>query len=85
MMLSQGCLFGRTNWKMPAYWASTCGNLAFIQESNPRMLYPRVDNKIVTKGICHAHGIPVPENYVGLPLRRAAVSQADRRPHGVRR
>jgi alpha-L-glutamate ligase-like protein len=38
-------------------------NLAFIQESNPRMLYPRVDNKIVTKGICHAHGIPVPETY----------------------
>jgi alpha-L-glutamate ligase-like protein len=38
-------------------------NLAFIQESNPRMLYPRVDNKIITKGICHAHGIPVPETY----------------------
>ncbi|MEX2310001.1 MAG: alpha-L-glutamate ligase-like protein [Pirellulales bacterium] len=38
-------------------------NLAFIQESNPRALYPRVDNKIVTKGICHAHGIPVPETY----------------------
>jgi alpha-L-glutamate ligase-like protein len=38
-------------------------NLAFIQESNPRMLYPRVDNKIVTKEICHANGIPVPETY----------------------
>jgi alpha-L-glutamate ligase-like protein len=38
-------------------------NLAFIQESNPRALYPRVDNKIVTKGICHAHGIPVPDTY----------------------
>jgi alpha-L-glutamate ligase-like protein len=38
-------------------------NLAFIQESNPRALYPRVDNKTVTKGICHAHGIPVPETY----------------------
>lgn len=38
-------------------------NLAFIQESNPRQLYPRVDNKIVTKGICHAAGIPVPETY----------------------
>lgn len=38
-------------------------NLAFIQESNPRQLYPRVDDKTVTKGICHAHGIPVPETY----------------------
>src|SRR5687768_3726889 len=38
-------------------------NLAFIQESNPRMLYPRVDNKIVTKEICHANGIPVPETF----------------------
>jgi alpha-L-glutamate ligase-like protein len=38
-------------------------NLAFIQESNPRTLYPRVDNKTITKSICHAHGIPVPETY----------------------
>jgi alpha-L-glutamate ligase-like protein len=38
-------------------------NLAFIQESNTRALYPRVDNKIITKTICHAHGIPVPETY----------------------
>jgi alpha-L-glutamate ligase-like protein len=38
-------------------------NLAFIQESNPRALYPRVDDKTVTKTICHANGIPVPETY----------------------
>jgi alpha-L-glutamate ligase-like protein len=38
-------------------------NLAFIQESNPRALYPRVDNKTITKEICHANGIPVPETY----------------------
>src|SRR5262245_44723637 len=38
-------------------------NLAFIQESNPRTFYPRVDDKTVTKTICHAHGIPVPETY----------------------
>ena len=36
-------------------------NLAFIQESNPRGLYPRVDDKTITKEICHAHGIPVPD------------------------
>lgn len=38
-------------------------NLAFIQASNPRGLYPRVDNKTITKEICHANGIPVPETY----------------------
>ena len=38
-------------------------NLAFIQESNPRSLYPRVDDKTITKQICHKHGIPVPETY----------------------
>jgi alpha-L-glutamate ligase-like protein len=38
-------------------------NLAFIQESNPRGLYPRVDDKTITKEICHANGIPVPDTY----------------------
>ena len=38
-------------------------NLSFIQESNPRGLYPRVDNKTITKNICHASGIPVPETF----------------------
>ncbi|MCC7475637.1 MAG: alpha-L-glutamate ligase-like protein [Pirellulales bacterium] len=38
-------------------------NFAFIQASNPRALYPRVDNKIITKEICLAHSIPVPETY----------------------
>src|SRR6476619_2350453 len=38
-------------------------NLAFIQESNPRSFYPRVDDKTITKQICHKHGIPVPDTY----------------------
>jgi alpha-L-glutamate ligase-like protein len=38
-------------------------NMAFIQESNPRSLYPRVDDKTITKQICYQHGIPVPETY----------------------
>jgi alpha-L-glutamate ligase-like protein len=38
-------------------------NLAFIQESNLRAHYPRVDDKTITKSICHANGIPVPETY----------------------
>ena len=38
-------------------------NLAFIQESNPRELYPRVDDKTITKSICQGAGIPVPETY----------------------
>src|SRR6185369_9269490 len=38
-------------------------NMAFIQESNPRALYPRVDDKTITKQICHENEIPVPETY----------------------
>src|SRR4051812_40474289 len=38
-------------------------NMAFVQATNPRALYPRVDDKTLTKQICHEHGIPVPETY----------------------
>jgi alpha-L-glutamate ligase-like protein len=38
-------------------------NLAFIQESNPRALYPRVDDKTITKRICQKHDIPTPQTY----------------------
>lgn len=49
-------------------------NLAFIQESNVRALYPRVDNKTITKGFCQEHGIPVPETY-GVIRRYGDVRQ----------
>jgi len=38
-------------------------NLRFIAELNPRRLYARVDDKAVTKEICRANGIGVPETY----------------------
>ncbi len=38
-------------------------NVSYIVENNPRRLYPRVDNKLLTKQICNEHGIPVPETY----------------------
>lgn len=38
-------------------------NSAFIQASNPRALYPRVDDKTITKDFCLIHDIPVPETY----------------------
>lgn len=41
-------------------------NLNFIVEHNPRQLYPRVDNKLMTKRICEANGIPVPETFAVL-------------------
>lgn len=57
-------------------------NLAFIQESNPRGLYPRVDDKTITKTICHANGIPVPETYAIVrrcgDIRRLAELIGDR-------
>jgi alpha-L-glutamate ligase-like protein len=38
-------------------------NGSFILPVNRRAFYPRVDEKHITKGICHATGIPVPETY----------------------
>jgi alpha-L-glutamate ligase-like protein len=38
-------------------------NMRYILESNPRELYPRVDNKLNTKEICHRHNIPVPQTF----------------------
>ena len=41
-------------------------NVSFILEKNPRKLYPRVDDKLITKQICLEHSIPVPETYAVL-------------------
>lgn len=38
-------------------------NSEYVLINNPRSRYPRVDNKLLTKEICHARGIPVPETY----------------------
>lgn len=38
-------------------------NLDYILAYNPRGLYPRVDNKLITKQICEASGIPIPQTY----------------------
>lgn len=40
-------------------------NLAYILDSNPRRLYPTVDNKLLTKAICESADpqIPVPTTY----------------------
>jgi alpha-L-glutamate ligase-like protein len=36
-------------------------NLNYTSRLNPRRLYPRVDDKLLTKQICGAAGIPVPQ------------------------
>ena len=38
-------------------------NAEYILPINPRQYYPRVDNKLLTKELCHPHGIPVPETF----------------------
>ena len=35
-------------------------NLDLIMPHNPRALFPRVDDKLLTKQLCEQHGIPVP-------------------------
>ena len=41
-------------------------NVSYIVEQNPRRLYPRVDDKLLTKEICQSHDIPVPETFCVL-------------------
>jgi len=38
-------------------------NGGYVLPNNPRALYPRVDDKYLTKQICHQRQIPVPETY----------------------
>ena len=38
-------------------------NMDYILQTNERADFPKVDNKLLTKQICHAHNIPVPETY----------------------
>ena len=38
-------------------------NLEYLFQLNPRSLYRRADDKVVTKTICQEHNIPVPETY----------------------
>ena len=40
-----------------------CRNAAYVLATNPRCHYPRVDDKLLTKQLCRAHGIPVPRTY----------------------
>lgn len=36
-------------------------NIHFLLEWNPRSFYPVLDDKVLTKGVCESHGVPVPE------------------------
>jgi alpha-L-glutamate ligase-like protein len=41
-------------------------NVMHVLASNPRSLYPRVDDKLLTKQLCLARGIPVPETFAAI-------------------
>ena len=62
--------------KTPAFWASTAGTAAYILPNNPRGLYPRVDEKHLTKDLCRAAADPRAGNLRPdrAARRRAAVS-----------
>jgi alpha-L-glutamate ligase-like protein len=49
-------------------------NLAHVLACNPRSLYPRVDDKLLTKRLCEARGIPVPETFATI-RRHADIRQ----------
>ena len=74
------------NWSRTRFWAwpwelkrrgvlgINARNLHYIARLNPRRLFVRVDDKAVTKQICHANGISVPETY-GLITRFGDIRQ----------
>ncbi|MBL7221232.1 MAG: alpha-L-glutamate ligase-like protein [Phycisphaerae bacterium] len=74
------------NWSRTRFWAwpwelkrrgvlgINARNLHYIAHLNPRRLFVRVDDKTVTKQICRANGIPVPETY-GLITRFGDIRQ----------
>jgi len=43
-----------------------CRNASHVLPLNPRAYYPRVDDKLRTKQICEARGIPVPATYAAI-------------------
>ena len=47
----------------PASWASTTATWPSSRRAIRADSIPRVDDKTITKEICHANGIPVPETY----------------------
>lgn len=49
-------------------------NAEFVLPCNPRGNYPRVDDKLQTKRICEARGIPVPQTY-GVIRRNGDIRQ----------
>jgi len=77
------------NWNRSRFWAwpwelkrrgvlgINARNVHYIARLNPRRLFVRVDDKAVTKRICHANGISVPETY-GLITRFGDVREFGR-------
>ena len=63
-------------------------NCQYVAPHNPRAHYPRVDDKLLTKEICHARQIPVPETYAIIrrqgDIRRLAALVGDRQQFVVK-
>ena len=61
-------------------------NARYVLPANPRHHYPRVDDKLSTKRICEAQGIPVPQTYAVIRRQgdvRRALDLLDGRRHFV--
>ncbi|MBI5394637.1 MAG: alpha-L-glutamate ligase-like protein [Verrucomicrobia bacterium] len=62
-------LFARRSWAWPrdlrarGLLGINGRNGDYVLPDNPRCHYPRVDDKVQTKRICEARGIPVPQTY----------------------
>lgn len=76
----------RWAWPWELWRAGVLGmnrrNASFILPHNPRHLFARVDDKLLTKKICERHGISVPQTYAVIgrqgDVRRFAAILKDR-------
>ena len=55
-------------------------NADYVLLHNPRKFYPRVDDKLITKQLAIAAGLPVPELYALVREEHEIGRRADLRP-----
>ena len=59
-------------------------NASYVLRYNPRKFYPRVDDKLLTKQLAIATGLPVPELYAVVREEHQIADLTNWRPRPVR-
>lgn len=79
--MTNGATNGRWAWPADLHRSGVVGmnarNLHYLARLNPRAHYPRLDDKVLTKQLCEANGIAVPDTYAVVE-RFGEIRQLDR-------